>query len=499
MKKTFLAITALAAMLFAGCTSSDELTTLESIKTADNTPTPVQFGTYMGRVETRGGNGGDIIASTSGTYKSAEYVLNELGGFGVFAYHTEGTAWSNSQSSFASNFMYNQLVVATTSGAGTSESPYGVTNWTYTPIKYWPNEYSTSEVGGGATGANNYGKISFFAYAPYVEASDVSTGAVSANTYGITAFKGNTAMESPKVQYKLAPDGSSKFVDLLWGIQTKGATPAEDTYNTDMTKNDSRLVNDANASTANKDGKVRFLFKHALTKIAGSLGLKIVYDIDGIGTGETGAGSDDANSLVTVNSITIKNVKNKVIKEGWFDLATGDWTANNVTGESEDGSYINLNFTIAGTAPSIKLNTQIAEPTSLPTNDGSTGWKVSSESFDGVRAATAKNIYNAEADPIFLIPGDEDQQLKVTIDYNVRTYDNKLPSEGGMGATCEKHNQIITNTVTLPTSLLKSNKKITLVIHLGLTSVKFAAAVDSWEDVDGASAKEIYLPSNVTP
>lgn len=45
MKKTFLAISALAAMLFAGCTSSDELTTLESIKTADNTPTPVQFGT----------------------------------------------------------------------------------------------------------------------------------------------------------------------------------------------------------------------------------------------------------------------------------------------------------------------------------------------------------------------------------------------------------------------------------------------------------------------
>ena len=61
MKKTFLAITALAAMLFAGCTSSDELTTLESIKTADNTPTPVQFGTYMGRGgTTRAGVEGQI-------------------------------------------------------------------------------------------------------------------------------------------------------------------------------------------------------------------------------------------------------------------------------------------------------------------------------------------------------------------------------------------------------------------------------------------------------
>ena len=55
MKKSLLAMTVLAAMLFAGCTSSDEITTLESIKQAENAPTAIEFGTYVGRTGTRSG------------------------------------------------------------------------------------------------------------------------------------------------------------------------------------------------------------------------------------------------------------------------------------------------------------------------------------------------------------------------------------------------------------------------------------------------------------
>ena len=57
--------------------------------------------------------------------------------------------------------------------------------------------------------------------------------------------------------------------------------------------------------------------------------------------------------------------------------------------------------------------------------------------------------------------------------------------------------------VTLPSSLLASNKYITLVIHLGLTSVKFAASVAEWGDTDGDGTsdanvnQEVWLPSNV--
>lgn len=57
--------------------------------------------------------------------------------------------------------------------------------------------------------------------------------------------------------------------------------------------------------------------------------------------------------------------------------------------------------------------------------------------------------------------------------------------------------QTITNTVTLPAATLAPNKFFTLVLHLGLTSVRFSAIVDSWEDVNGNRAEEIWLPSNV--
>ena len=63
MKKTFLAMTALAAMLFAGCTSSDDLTTRETITKANEAATPINFGTYMGKTGTRAGVEGDIISS----------------------------------------------------------------------------------------------------------------------------------------------------------------------------------------------------------------------------------------------------------------------------------------------------------------------------------------------------------------------------------------------------------------------------------------------------
>lgn len=163
MKKTFLAITALAAVLFAGCTSSDELTTLESIKTADNTPTPVQFGTYMSKLGTT------RAAAAEGSITTAQ-LLAQKGGFGVFAYYTQGYGYgqqqgttyydeTSPQSNIAPNFMYNQLI----RGTDVAEPV-----WSYSPVKYWPNEIASTAVDNkGATGNAANGNVSFFAYAPY--------------------------------------------------------------------------------------------------------------------------------------------------------------------------------------------------------------------------------------------------------------------------------------------------------------------------------------------
>ena len=478
MKKTFLAITALAAMLFAGCTSSDELTTLESIKTADNTPTPVQFGTYIGKT-TRSGVSGDIDAHATASTLAAK------GGFGVFAYYTGA---SNYAGTTAPNFMYNEAVTSTDNGS----------TWTYSPVKYWPNQYGTGNVDNkqgsnesdNAQSASELGKVSFFAYGPYVSVADPAVGTAAATTYGITGLTTNAATTHPKVTYKLAKGQQASegvdFVDLLWGVKTNAAP---DTYNTDLTKNNAGLT------SANKDGKVKFIFKHALTKVGGDNAIKAVLDIDGNGTGgDAGYGSKDATTLVTINSINIKDVEDNFVTDGDFDLATGTWEAG-LADNTGDGNNIDLSFNPTGSS-AIKIAGALAEPTSPPTWDGS-AWSIT-----GV-TTTATNVYDGSVDAagkkaLYFIPSSANaQKLKVTIQYTVRTYDAKLAAPSGETAACSKVTQTISNIVTLPTTLIKSNKKITLVLHLGLTSVKFAAQVSDWDTPVASDIREVWLPSNV--
>ena len=105
---------------------------------------------------------------------------------------------------------------------------------------------------------------------------------------------------------------------------------------------------------------------------------------------------------------------------------------------------------------------------------------------------------------MLLIPG-ANQTLYITVDYMVRTADLNLAK--GFSEV----NQVITNKVDL--SSLNSNKYYKIIIHLGMTSVKFEAVVADWEtandgtyDENGtytsggsstANEEHIWLPSNV--
>ena len=123
MKKNLFGWLVMAAMLVGTGCSTDEVVNDYSPENA------IQFGTYVGRdAQTRA----QIIGNDNQDGKQ------QLGSFGVFAfYRNEGATVS------IPNFMNNQLV--TISGNA----------WTYSPIKYWPNESSD--------------KIDFYAYAPHVE------------------------------------------------------------------------------------------------------------------------------------------------------------------------------------------------------------------------------------------------------------------------------------------------------------------------------------------
>lgn len=142
------------------------------------------------------------------TRAATEYTTAaDLTDIGVFACFTNGAF---SEGSATPNFMYNQKV----------ERRAADGSWTYSPVKYWPE--------------NTTAKISFFAYAPYVD------GAAGGNP----AFKGKTETGFPALTYTV-PAAENGQVDLL------AAVP---------------LMNQG--YTEGNAGRVKFTLKHALTKVA---------------------------------------------------------------------------------------------------------------------------------------------------------------------------------------------------------------------------------------
>ena len=117
-KKNLFGWFAMAAMLVGTGCSTDEVVNNYSPENA------IQFGTYVGR---------DVQARVAVT--NLDEVKKD--GFGVYAHYKK----SGSEAAYIPNFMNNQSV--TWSG----------TNWTYTPVKYWPN--------------NDGDEITFWAYSPY--------------------------------------------------------------------------------------------------------------------------------------------------------------------------------------------------------------------------------------------------------------------------------------------------------------------------------------------
>lgn len=177
--------------------------------------------------------------------------------FGVFAYYTGATAWVWAKTSATPNFMYNQQVT------------WSSDHWTYTPVKYWPNDNYPAD-GSGAAGSQTRSYVSFFAYAPYTSDNRI--------------FSNNSATGAPTIDYTWAADN-----DLLY------ATPQLNLYKYD------------NSSDANDNGRVGdvvpFIFRHALAKV--------VFKV---------RRSNDSHT-VSLNSLSIS-----FKTTGTFNLETASWS-----------------------------------------------------------------------------------------------------------------------------------------------------------------------------
>lgn len=300
MKKSLFFAAAASALMLTACSSENDVV---QSPTNQNTVAVQQQAV-----------GFDIYTSSATNARRAGYegvmttpkLKEATAGFGVFAYYQDGV---NYASSLKPDFMYDQKVT----WAG---------GWTYDPLKYWPNETTkdSQDPAATATSAKPLDKISFFAYAPYVDYSGLSA------TEGITGFTANNVTGDPKVTFAINTDPDHN-VDLLWGVAPAGfeytnVSGSSTTVGFGLPLKD--LVK------PDKDQKVKFLFQHALSRI----GLSVVSAIDQIAAGDdAGTFSKDPTTKVLIKEVSITapfgtggqlNLNNDVENKAKWNVTTTD-------------------------------------------------------------------------------------------------------------------------------------------------------------------------------
>ena len=276
MKKNLLGWFAMATMLVGTGCSSDEVVNDYSPENA------IQFGTYVGRdAESRG----SVLDNNTTTG-----LPNQ--GFGVYAYYTDNGDFNSSTST--PNFMKNTQV----------KSNNG-TDWTYSPVKYWPNE-STD-------------KLSFFAYAPWDE-------------------------------YHTLKDVTGDPVYTF-------TVPTDVTDHIDFVVADA--TNKKNLTKQNIDEKVVFSFKHVLSRV----GFKVEAVIDEVNSENNGADdNDDENKPITSGTtISVQEVElfGNFHTTADINMNTSTWSNHTNTTDSYILNYGDFVQTVADevTTTAEQLNT----------------------------------------------------------------------------------------------------------------------------------------------
>ena len=487
MRKTYL-LAAAAAAMFAAC-SSDKIETGQAPVQPDVTTvqnSAIAFDAYTQRATSRAGQAAPMILG------NLQKSRDEKGGFGVFGYYTDNNEYDPLA---IPNFMYNQGVF------------YDGSTWKYDPVKYWPNEYGSNAISDDAD------KVSFFAYAPYVDVVP-STGKIAGSAdeakWGITGMSRNSSSGDPLVKYIVSFD-QDKMVDLCWGVcddptwkTVAGEVQAINGGQTGLPWLDVKRPAEATTLSSATDSKLKFQFKHALAQ----LNVQVDYDADDDAHNETNTLAADI-TRVYVRSITFTGFATK----GALNLNNTEankalWLDYNGTADLESGEEVTIydgrkdgkegaSGAIASNEKTLGLNPNFVQDEEWAAGNEHKGVdKTAANLFRKWDGANSKYIPMAATDPVYVIPTGED--FTVTIVYDVETVDGNLATYVSdaktPGSSIENS---ISKTVSFGTSsVMENGKKYTLKLHLGLNSVKFDADVDGWTEVTPGT--ETWLPSNKT-
>ena len=272
---------AASALMLTACTSEDEV--LQSSAPQKVEAKAVGFDVYMPQVTnvTRAGDPKGVMTT--------DKLKTEDNGFGVFAMYTGADNYATA--TYRPNFMFNEHV----SWNG---------GWTYSPLKYWPNETTNDSQTPTQATMPDLEKLSFFAYAPYVNLTTSGDLLAESDGYiestpstGILAISKETRKDDPLVKWKNTTD-LDKNVDLLWGVAPAGMDYTSVKGTNVSTTFGKPLVN---LVKPDKDQKIKFLFQHALSRMS----ISVVSAIDQIAAGDDGGKFDPDQTRVLIENVEI--------------------------------------------------------------------------------------------------------------------------------------------------------------------------------------------------
>ncbi len=272
------------AIILAACSSDTPDMQPTAIETA-----AVGFSTVVSSEATR---------ATTGPINTLDDLKEAAEGFGVFAYHTDLTAFdtqfpnASTYTSFADFFMFNQQVKWGVQYVKNSVAQF---DWVYSPLKYWPNSTDNA--------TSRY--VSFFAYAPYVGEAGATAGVID--------FTRN-ADRTPHVIYKIGEPTNQ--VDLLYANCK------------DATRNGKGLITESTVDdvTTLEYQKVPLEFHHALAAL--DFYVQRVYDEPAY-TGKTPA--TEQNTKLFISKLELASTEmdgsvNRLQLGGKLNLNDGTWS-----------------------------------------------------------------------------------------------------------------------------------------------------------------------------
>lgn len=465
-------LTFLLALLvcLTACSGGDDINETPITPTTPETLKAIAFDTYV-----QSGN-----TQTRATYPSETSIggidlarLKTMG-FGVFTQHTSNTAWDSysDKSTTPFNFMWNQQVTWD-----------GTSAWTYSPVKYWPNDNNPADKA-GATGSQDHSYLSFFAYAPYQAVAMPSTGVnnTAAANDGIIAVSANNAnISNSYIHYRTSlekPFGIDKSVDLLW-------TNQRDLYK--MKESGEGYV----------DGTVHFAFKHALTKL--DINVRAMVDNTASASSPAYSTEVDGNTRIYIDNVSITTPK--YYPEGKLKITSDNdtpvWDYSDIStsktlfrfGNDIDLSLANVNntkdldnvkYSLRYAAPNVPVDATITDSDldGIDDNTGLTLVETARETFnEEMEAGVIKTEQQLAANysTFMFCPSTATGAISVTAVYHVVTFDPNLTLNN------PKFYSNVTNNITAELGntdfKFEPNKQYKILLNLGITSVKFEVSV----------------------